>query len=60
MKIRIPDIHVTRQMPPTFLLQAENDDVDGVNQSLVYYIALKNAGAPVESEFRNVLTSDAP
>jgi dipeptidyl aminopeptidase/acylaminoacyl peptidase len=34
--------------PPTFLLQAENDDVDGVNQSLVYYIALKNAGAPVE------------
>ncbi len=55
-----PDIHVTRQTPPTFLLQAENDDVDGVNQSLVYYIALKNAGAPVESEFRNVLTSDAP
>jgi acetyl esterase/lipase len=43
-----PDIHVTRQTPPTFLLQAENDDVDGVNQSLVYYIALKKAGAPVE------------
>ncbi len=43
-----PDIHVTRQTPPTFLLQAQNDDVDGVNQSLVYYIALKNAGAPVE------------
>ena len=43
-----PDIHVTRQTPPTFLLQAEDDDVDGVNQSLVYYIALKNAGVPVE------------
>jgi acetyl esterase/lipase len=43
-----PDIHVTRQTPSTFLLQAENDDVDGVNQSLVYYIALKNAGVPVE------------
>jgi acetyl esterase/lipase len=43
-----PDIHVTRETPPTFLLQAENDDVDGVNQSLVYYIALKNAGVPVE------------
>jgi acetyl esterase/lipase len=43
-----PDIHVTRQTPPTFLLQAENDDVDGVNQSLVYYIALKNAGVAVE------------
>jgi acetyl esterase/lipase len=43
-----PDIHVTRQTPPTFLLQAENDDVDPVNESLVYYIALKNAGVPVE------------
>jgi hypothetical protein len=45
-----PDIasHITRQTPTTFLLQAENDDVDNVNQSLVYYIALKNAGVPVE------------
>jgi acetyl esterase/lipase len=43
-----PDIQVTRQTPPTFLLQAEDDDVDGVNQSLVYYIALKDAGVPVE------------
>ncbi len=45
-----PDIrtHVTRQTPPTFLLQAEDDHVDGINQSLVYYIALKNAGVPVE------------
>jgi acetyl esterase/lipase len=45
-----PDIrtHITRQTPPTFLLQAENDNVDNVNQSLVYYIALKNAGVPVE------------
>src|SRR5205085_141935 len=42
------DIHVTRQTPPTFLLQAEDDYVDGVNQSLVYYIALKNAKVPVE------------
>ena len=45
-----PDIatHITRQTPPTFLLQAEDDHVDNVNQSLVYYIALKNAGVPVE------------
>jgi acetyl esterase/lipase len=43
-----PDIPVTRQTPPTFLLQAEDDNVDGINQSLVYYIALKNAGVPVE------------
>ena len=43
-----PDIPVSRQTPPTFLLQAENDPVDNVNNSLVYYIALKNAGVPVE------------
>jgi acetyl esterase/lipase len=43
-----PEIHVTRETPPTFLLQAEDDQVDDVNQSLVYYIALKNAAAPVE------------
>ncbi len=43
-----PDIVVTRQTPPTFLLQAENDPVDSINNSLVYYIALKNAGVPVE------------
>lgn len=38
----------TSQTPPTFLLQAEDDHVDNVNDSLAYYIALKNAGAPVE------------
>lgn len=43
-----PDVHVSRNTPPTFLLQAENDDVDNVNNSLVYYVALKNAGVPVE------------
>jgi acetyl esterase/lipase len=43
-----PYIHVTRDTPPTFLLQAEDDHVDGINQSLVYYIALKNASVPVE------------
>ncbi len=43
-----PDVPVTGQTPPTFLLQAENDPVDSVNNSLVYYIALKNAGVPVE------------
>ncbi|MGC1684153.1 MAG: alpha/beta hydrolase [Candidatus Acidiferrales bacterium] len=42
------EIPVSDKTPPTFLLQAENDNVDGVNQSLVYYIALKNAGVPVE------------
>jgi acetyl esterase/lipase len=43
-----PEIPVTAKTPPTFLLQAENDNVDGVKQSLVYYIGLKNAGVPVE------------
>jgi len=43
-----PDLHVTSQTPPTFLLQAEDDHVDNVNDSLAYYIALKNAGVPVE------------
>jgi acetyl esterase/lipase len=43
-----PLIPVTHETPPTFLVQAEDDNVDGVNQSLVYYIALKNAGVPVE------------
>ena len=43
-----PDLHVTRDTPPTFLLQAENDSVDGVTNSLSYYTALKDAGVPVE------------
>jgi acetyl esterase/lipase len=45
-----PDIaaHLTKDAPPTFILQNEDDHVDGINQSLVYYIALKNAGVPAE------------
>jgi acetyl esterase/lipase len=43
-----PEIPVTAKTPPTFLLQNEDDNVDGVKQSLVYYIALKNAGVQVE------------
>jgi acetyl esterase/lipase len=45
-----PDIraNITSQTPPTFLIQDEDDHVDNVNDSLVYYIALKNAGVPVE------------
>jgi acetyl esterase/lipase len=43
-----PDISVTRQTPPTFLLQAEDDHADNVDDSLAYYMALKNAGVPVE------------
>ena len=43
-----PNVPVTTNTPPTFLVQAEDDHVDGVEQSLVYYMALKNAGVPVE------------
>ena len=43
-----PEIPVTSQTPPTFLLQAEDDHVDDVNDSLAYYIALKKAEVPVE------------
>ena len=43
-----PNIPVASNTPPTFLLQAEDDHVDDVKHSLVYYIALKNAGVPVE------------
>jgi len=43
-----PKIPVTHETPPTFLVQAEDDHVDNVNDALVYYIALKRAGVPVE------------
>ena len=43
-----PDIQVTSEAPPTFLLQAEDDHVDSVYDSLSYYIALKKAGVPAE------------
>ncbi|MEO8672551.1 MAG: alpha/beta hydrolase [Tahibacter sp.] len=42
------NVPVSPETPPTFLLQAEDDYVDGVNQSLAYYAALKNAKVPVE------------
>jgi acetyl esterase/lipase len=43
-----PDLHITAQTPPTFLLQNEDDHVDGSNEALAYYIALKKAGVPAE------------
>jgi acetyl esterase/lipase len=43
-----PDIRVRADTPPTFLLQAEDDRVDGVLQSLAYYVALQKAGVPTE------------
>jgi acetyl esterase/lipase len=42
-----PDIHVTGQTPPTFIVQAEDDPVH-VENSIVYFQALKNANVPAE------------
>jgi acetyl esterase/lipase len=43
-----PDLQVTKETPPTFLLQAEDDHIDSVYDSLSYYIALKKAGVAAE------------
>ena len=42
-----PDIPVTKDVPPTFLLQAEDDPVH-VENAVVYFMALKNAKVPAE------------
>jgi acetyl esterase/lipase len=41
-------IPVDSNTPPTFILQAGNDPVDNIQNSLVYYISLKKAGVPTE------------
>lgn len=43
-----PTISIDHNTPPTFLLQAGNDPVDTIQNSLVYYIALKKAGVHAE------------
>ncbi len=41
-------IPVDSNTPPTFLLQAGNDPIDSIQNSLVYYIALKKANVHAE------------
>ena len=43
-----PSLHVTKNTPPTFIVQAWDDKVDGVRQGLIYAHALEDAGAPAE------------
>lgn len=43
-----PNVPVTSNTPPTFLVQAQNDPVDDVRNSMAYSIALRNAKVPVE------------
>ncbi len=42
-----PELNVTTNTPPTFLVQTEDDGVR-VESSLFYYLALKNAKVPAE------------
>lgn len=42
------NITVTSNTPPTFLLQAQDDPVDDVRNSMAYSLALRNARVPVE------------
>jgi len=42
-----PEIHPTDKTPPSFIVQAEDDPVH-VENSTVYFLALKNAKVPVE------------
>jgi acetyl esterase/lipase len=42
-----PEIRVTEQTPPSFIVQAEDDPVH-VENSTVYFLALKNAKVPAE------------
>lgn len=42
------DIQVTAAVPPTFIVQAQDDATDNVRESLSYYQALLDAGVPTE------------
>ena len=42
-----PEIPVTGETPPAFILQTQ-DDTHYINSSIAYYIALKDAGVPAE------------
>jgi len=43
-----PNLHPTRETPPTLIIEAEDDHVDSVYDALAYSIALHRAGVPVE------------
>lgn len=43
-----PDIRVTDLTPPTFLVHAYDDDVNPVENSLLYATALRKSGVPAE------------
>ncbi len=46
-----PNIPVTSETPPTFIVQAEDDDVDPIENSLLYLKALQKTEVPTEVHF---------
>ena len=47
-KLYSPQLNVTKETPPTFLVHADNDDVVPAFHSLKFYEALKQYGIPAE------------
>ena len=43
-----PWVEISRDAPPTLIMQAMNDPVDDVRHSMAYGLALNDAGVPVE------------
>ncbi len=43
-----PDIRVTERTSPTFLVQAYDDDLNPIENTLIYAAALRRAGVPAE------------
>ena len=43
-----PNVPISSETPPTFVVQAEDTHMDPVHESLVYYTALAKAGVPAE------------
>ncbi len=43
-----PYVPVSGKTPPTFIVQAENDPIDPIEDSLVYFEALRKAKVPAE------------
>jgi acetyl esterase/lipase len=53
LDILAPEVHVTPNTPPAFLIQTEDDPIH-VENSLVYYRALKDVKVPIEMHLFSV------